>query len=306
MATRIRKTMLSNPLDDIKGSKNKAKTTAGVEKAIKRVDAKSTGKKLKTSIRTATAKDGQETSGMTDNSPARVANTIRRRKPEVATMRASPPGKPDAVDDRAAAILDDSKIVVESQPVPTQSDGVAVIDTSEVTAEKLFELELKKTIFDLEDLQSRRKKDSQHVVRRYSQWSIPVGLIPVPVLDIAVLSALQVKMIRDLCQVYGIDFDHRFAFAVVTGLAGSSIAKVLGTYSTRQVAQYVPGVGTVFQFVIEPTLSYATTFAIGTAFIYHFDAGGKLDSFDPVAIKLYFDQQVSKGVSRFKGIKQSQ
>ena len=146
---------------------------------------------------------------------------------------------------------------------------------------------------------SVKKLAAMKVVKRWARWSAAFSLIPTPIIDLAAITGVQVKMIYALCRHYEVDFEHKFALAVVTGLAGGAAVQSTANLVAKQAVKAVPGLGAVFTVAIEPVLSYTTTYAMGIAFVHHFEAQGTLDDFKPESIQRYLSEQLKKGQSLF-------
>jgi uncharacterized protein (DUF697 family) len=117
----------------------------------------------------------------------------------------------------------------------------------------------------------------------------------------AAISGVQVKMIYDLCKLYQVDFEHKAAVAVASGVAGGAATQTLAGVLAKQMVRFAPGIGPVFMFAIEPSISYVTSQAIGAAFISHFEADGRMHDFQPEKIRQYMAAQIEKRKLKFKG-----
>jgi uncharacterized protein (DUF697 family) len=128
--------------------------------------------------------------------------------------------------------------------------------------------------------QSEREQLAAKLVGRFAVWSGAAGLIPVPVVDIVAVAGLQVQMLRRISQVYNVAFTENRGKALIAGLAGSLIpaSSGLGAVSALKA---VPVFGTLTAGLVMPVLSAGATYAIGKAFIQHFESGGTLLDFNP-------------------------
>ena len=125
---------------------------------------------------------------------------------------------------------------------------------------------------------TERVAHGKSIVNQYSAYSAAAGLIPVPVVDIAAVTALDLKMIRELSKVYDIPFKHDRGKAIVASLTGGIGAGNLG-YGGR-LLRVVPFVGPILALVSGPVFSYAATYAVGRVFLQHFESGGTFLDFD--------------------------
>jgi uncharacterized protein (DUF697 family) len=133
-----------------------------------------------------------------------------------------------------------------------------------------------------------RMAEAMSIVRRSSAWSAGAGLIPIPLVDIGAIAAVQVKMIRDLAKVYGVEFPEVRVKALTSGLAGSVLPYLLTVGSSGyllSMAKAIPVVGTVIAIAAMPGFASAATYAVGKVFAQHFAGGGSLLDFDTEAKK---------------------
>ncbi len=137
------------------------------------------------------------------------------------------------------------------------------------------------------------------IVKTWSQWSVVAGMTPVPILDSIVLSATQIKLIQLLCKHYNVPFQHKVALAVATGLVGSMATITIAGGITRSLVKNVPILGQIFNWTVEPALSFGSTYAIGATFVRHFEADGNLMSFKGEQMKAYAAEQYQKGKNLF-------
>lgn len=120
-----------------------------------------------------------------------------------------------------------------------------------------------------------RLEGARKIVKNYSMWSAGAGLVPIPLVDMAAVAALELKMLKSLSAHYGIEFQTQRAKSVVSSLIGG----VHGGLITGSILKLVPFAGSSL-LALTPFASGAITYAIGTVFIQHFESGGTLLDFD--------------------------
>jgi len=136
---------------------------------------------------------------------------------------------------------------------------------------------------------------SNDLVRKYMWWSMGAGLIPVPFVDIAAVSGVQLKMLKDMTDIYGIKFSENKGKSIVSALLGSVVPNSLARGGVGSILKMIPVVGTVMGGISMSLFSGASTYAIGKAFIQHFESGGTFLDFDPVKVKDYFFSKFEEG-----------
>jgi uncharacterized protein (DUF697 family) len=125
---------------------------------------------------------------------------------------------------------------------------------------------------------SNRADDAAQIIKKYALWSAGAGLIPIPWLDLAAITGVQVKMLAQLSRVYGVPFERGRAKAVITGLLGSTAAYSLAYGLPGAAVKMVPLVGSLVGAVATPLFASAVTYGIGNAFVPHFEMGGTLEN----------------------------
>lgn len=140
---------------------------------------------------------------------------------------------------------------------------------------------------------SERIQKAHDIIRRYSYWSAGFGLIPVPVVDLAVITGTQIKMVRALSGVYGREFSEDVVRASIGALVGAAVPVAVGA-GTVSALKSVPVIGQIAGTLALPVLAMASTVAVGRVFLQHFEAGGTLLDFDPAKMKAYFEAEFER------------
>jgi uncharacterized protein (DUF697 family)/CRP-like cAMP-binding protein len=128
--------------------------------------------------------------------------------------------------------------------------------------------------------QDARRANAMKIVERFSLWSGAAGVIPLPFVDLAAVGGIQMQMLRRISRIYSIPFSKNLGKALIASLAGSMLPASSGM-GAASVIKSVPVVGTAISSIVMPVVSAGATYAIGTAFIKHFNSGGTLLDFNP-------------------------
>lgn len=143
---------------------------------------------------------------------------------------------------------------------------------------------------------SKLDEQAKAIIRRQTYWAIGLGIIPFPVLDVAAVTAVQLKMIASLAHLYGQEFSQSWGKSVLGALVGGVGAGGLAYGSFGSMMKAVPGIGILFGMVAMPTMAGATTYAVGKVFHLHFSSGGTMLDFDPKKMRHYYEQQLQEGI----------
>jgi uncharacterized protein (DUF697 family) len=144
-----------------------------------------------------------------------------------------------------------------------------------------------------------RVEAASKLVDRFALWSGVAGLVPLPVVDVVAVGGLQVQMLRRLSQIYDVEFSENRGKALIAALAGSMIPATSGIGAASSL-KFVPVVGTLAAAFVMPVLSAGATYAIGKAFIQHFESGGTLLDFNPPDYREFVKSQKEMWESRSK------
>jgi uncharacterized protein (DUF697 family) len=144
---------------------------------------------------------------------------------------------------------------------------------------------------------SEKARHADEIVQIALGWSSGAGLIPVPVLDLAAMLGVQIKMLKSIADVYELPFRREMVRPLVVALVSSGGAFALAT-PLASLLKLVPFVGTAFSTVATPSLAVASCYATGKAFIRHFESGGTFLNFDPAKARAYYTQQLKAAVKR--------
>lgn len=144
-----------------------------------------------------------------------------------------------------------------------------------------------------------RAEVASKLVDRFAIWSGVAGLVPIPVVDLLCVGGLQVQMLRRLSQIYDVEFSENRGKAVIAALAGTMIPATSGM-GAASALKTVPILGMLAGGFVMPALSAGASFAIGKAFIQHFESGGTLLDFNPPDYREFVKAQKEMWESRHK------
>jgi uncharacterized protein (DUF697 family) len=135
-----------------------------------------------------------------------------------------------------------------------------------------------------------KHESAEKIIKEHVAWSVAGGLVPIPLLDILAVTGIQLDMLKQLCRVYAVNYSESSGKAILSTLAGTSLAS-LGASAIKAI----PFVGTLIGGISMPVLSGATTYAIGEVVVRHFESGGNLFDIDFGKMKDLFEEYVKKG-----------
>jgi uncharacterized protein (DUF697 family) len=127
--------------------------------------------------------------------------------------------------------------------------------------------------------------EAARVISTAVKWSAGAAIVPVPYVDLLALGAVQVKMVRDLAQVYGLEADSETLKGVISALLGTLAPAAISGGLLGSALKVIPVGGTIVGSVGLAAFGSAATYAIGKIFVTHFEKGGTLKMFSAEAIE---------------------
>ena len=136
---------------------------------------------------------------------------------------------------------------------------------------------------------------AKDLVTKYMWWTMGAGLIPIPFIDLIAVSGVQIKMLKDMSDIYDIEFKENIGKSTVSALLGSVVPNQVAAGSVGSLLKMVPLVGPIVGGLSMSLFSGAATYAIGKIYIQHFEAGGTFLNFNPAEVKDYFKTLFEEG-----------
>jgi len=147
-----------------------------------------------------------------------------------------------------------------------------------------------------ENLQQRveRADEAHEMVKQYTLGSMAIAAVPFPLVDLAAVTGLQVKMVHSIANHYEVPFSQTMVKSMIAALTGGALSATMAT-SITSLVKVVPFFGQIAGFLGGAVMYGATSYAIGKVFIEHFESGGTFLDFDPENMKAHFQQLFEEG-----------
>ena len=139
-------------------------------------------------------------------------------------------------------------------------------------------------------MDKNKKQQADSIISSHVLWSMGGGLIPLPLVDVATVTFVQLDMLEQLARLYEVEYSVSIGRSFVTALAGTSVAKLAAS-----AVKLIPGVGTVIGTVSMSILSGATTYALGQVAISQMAAGGNFMDIDMEWARQAYKEAFEKG-----------
>ncbi len=135
-----------------------------------------------------------------------------------------------------------------------------------------------------------KTEQAEKIIRSHMLWSAGSGLIPIPLVDLAAVTALQVGMLEQLAEVYGVRFSQSSGKRFVSALVGTGVASV-----GASAIKLIPGLGSFLGGGAMALSAAASTYGVGQVAIRAFEASTPLDEVDMDEAKTSYDEAVEEG-----------
>lgn len=131
-------------------------------------------------------------------------------------------------------------------------------------------------------------------VKKYAIGSMAVGLIPVPLADIAALTGIQLKMLHSISGQYEVPFSENLVKSLISSLLSGTVSLTVAM-PVASLIKVIPLIGQVSGTVSVAAMSGAATYAVGKVFVQHFESGGTFLDFNPEKVKGQFKNLYEEG-----------
>lgn len=135
-------------------------------------------------------------------------------------------------------------------------------------------------------------------IRRHTLYAAAGTLIPIPFIEVVTNTSMQIHMIAQLCDIYGVRFSEHAVKASLATFVGVVVPSGSIGASVYTLARAVPVVGPALGLTTAPVLAGSMTWAIGRVFAWHFERGGSLDDFRAEDAIARFRKEFAEGKRR--------
>lgn len=137
---------------------------------------------------------------------------------------------------------------------------------------------------------SQAKVQAEGIVQKHVLWSMGMGAIPIPFLDTVAVSAMQYEMLKQVSNLYGFEMSENMGKSLISMLAGGTLVR-MGASAVKTI----PIIGSFLGGGAMVVLSGASTYAIGSVFVQHFESGGDLFDIDTEKFKNFYKEKFEQG-----------
>ncbi len=117
-----------------------------------------------------------------------------------------------------------------------------------------------------------RRRAAEKIVDRYKVYAVLGGLVPMLAVNLAGLTAINMRMVKALCDLYELPFASNQTRSIIMGLVGGSVPTGLG-FATASVVGLLLPAGAFIGLAVSSASAAAMTRGIGLIFIEYFENG---------------------------------
>jgi uncharacterized protein (DUF697 family) len=129
---------------------------------------------------------------------------------------------------------------------------------------------------------TRRRAMANAIVKRYGNYAAGSGIIPLPIVNVAGVTAINIRMVKMLSDLYGVPFERDRTRAIVVGLAAGTMPTGLAAVAASTLSYFTPA-SAFFALAISSVTAATCTRSIGRTFVEHFESGA--GSYDLAALQ---------------------
>ena len=122
---------------------------------------------------------------------------------------------------------------------------------------------------------ARRRARALRIVDRYVVYSAVGGIVPLPLVNVASITGLIVRMVKVLSDHYGVAFEKDRARAIVVGFVAGAMPSGLGSVASSTLTYLMPH-SALAGLAVSSVTAAACTRSIGRIFVEHFENGAAL------------------------------
>jgi uncharacterized protein (DUF697 family) len=119
---------------------------------------------------------------------------------------------------------------------------------------------------------AKRRALARKIVERHRNYAGLSGLLPLPIVTVTGITAINLRMVKQLSDLYGVPFQRDRARAIIVGLIGGAASTGLGVTTAATLAFAIPGPALV-GLAVSAITAGAMTRGIGLVYVEHFETG---------------------------------
>lgn len=140
---------------------------------------------------------------------------------------------------------------------------------------------------------------AERIIKKSTISSMAAGAVPVPIIDVALVMGIQMKMLQQLCEVYEVNYSTEKMNAWIASILSGTLLMRFGGSALKTM----PGLGWLAGGATLALTSGASTFAIGNIAMGYLAEGQSFVEMDAKKAKEEFKKEFEKGKAFVKDLK---
>ena len=136
---------------------------------------------------------------------------------------------------------------------------------------------------------------AHQIIKENMLWAAGVGTIPVPAVEYGGVLVIQLKMLKELSDMYEVEYSENGGKAIISSFLAGLSARNLAYGVVGSSIKIIPGIGSAIGGFLMAGFAAATTYAVGIVFTQHFESGGTFLTLDALKSKEAFAQAFEEG-----------
>ncbi len=138
---------------------------------------------------------------------------------------------------------------------------------------------------------AKSKRDqSTDIINNHIMYAMGFGIIPIPLVDIAAVTAVQLDMVKQLSSLYGQNFNESSGKAFIASVASSTTARIGASF-----IKALPVIGSIVGGASMSAMSGASTYALGQVCVKHFEADIDLEQINEDRARQMYEEEIKTG-----------
>jgi len=130
----------------------------------------------------------------------------------------------------------------------------------------------------------------EEIIRKHVLWAMGAGIVPIPIIDVMAVTTVQLDMLQQLSELYGLEFTENSGKSLISAIAVSSLSRYAASF-----VKAIPGVGSIVGGLSMAALSDASTYALGKMAVNYFSQGQAVHDINPEEGKKVYEEAFEEG-----------
>ncbi len=135
-----------------------------------------------------------------------------------------------------------------------------------------------------------KKVRAESIINNHTLFATGAGAIPLPLIDFAAVTAIQLDMVKSLTNLYEENYSENVGKAFIASITSTSLAR-MGASAIKAI----PGIGSLLGGVSMSIMSGASTYALGNVIMRFYERGIGLEDIDTDTAKKIYEEELEKG-----------